>query len=239
MVKHMHNARILLLLLLVCCLEGCSKPEKSPVEATAEKQQSVAASRPDQAQDSGGEPFKNTPPRITALQLETDKVRCGVDIRIIPEAEDANSDLVQFRYRWFINDSEIAHDLDTLAGDQFRKGDRVSVRVQPFDAESAGPIFCSEEIVIPNAPPRFVSTPPTRFRAALYTYRASAEDPDNEPLTYSLVQGPAGMEINSSTGQVSWNIRQEDAGLHPVIIEVQDQDGMKARQEWQLEISIE
>lgn len=239
MVKPMVRQRILLLLLAVICFSGCNGPEKPPVAAPANEPKAGVAPPVGKSQASATGQSNNTPPVITALLLENPSIHRGVDIKVNPEAIDPDGDLVQFRYRWFINDSEIPHDFATLAGDQFHKADRISVRVQPFDAESDGPFFYSEVFVIPNAPPRFTTTPPTRFKASFYSYQAKAEDPDNEPLIYRLIQGPAGMEIDSMTGQVSWNISKENAGMHTVSIEVQDQEGMKSRQEWQLDISIE
>ena len=235
----MVKQRIILLLLAVICFSGCNDPEKPPVKVTAEKPKAGVALPVGKSKAFAPGPSQNSPPAITALLLANPRIHRGVDIRIIPEAVDADGDLVQFRYRWFNNDQELFHDSDTLAGDQFHKADRISVRVQPFDTESDGPLFYSEEFIIPNAPPRFVTTPPTRFKASFYSYEAQAEDPDNDPLTYHLIQGPAGMEIDRMTGQVSWNVSQEAVGMHTVIIEVQDQEGMKSRQEWQLDISIE
>ena len=40
--------------------------------------------------------------------------------------------------------------------------------------------------------------------AAPYSYDVQAIDPDNDLLTYSLVNNPAGMTINPSTGLISW-----------------------------------
>ncbi|AFY50369.1 RHS repeat-associated core domain protein [Nostoc sp. PCC 7524] len=57
----------------------------------------------------------------------------------------------------------------------------------------------------PNRPPIFISTPVVD--AAInqpYKYDADAVDPDQDPLTYSLVLGPDGMKVNPTTGLVEW-----------------------------------
>jgi aspartate 1-decarboxylase len=57
----------------------------------------------------------------------------------------------------------------------------------------------------PNRPPIFISTPITSANINRnYTYQAIAQDPDFDPLTYSLVNAPVGMTIDETTGQISW-----------------------------------
>ena len=55
-----------------------------------------------------------------------------------------------------------------------------------------------------NGPPVIVSTPPEQAAPGrTYRYQAEAVDPDGDPLTWSLDQGPAGMAIDAD-GQVTW-----------------------------------
>ncbi len=59
--------------------------------------------------------------------------------------------------------------------------------------------------VIGNRPPRIVSPPVTKaFLGQDYTYDVEAIDPDNDPLTYLLIDGPAGMTISADTGEITW-----------------------------------
>ena len=56
--------------------------------------------------------------------------------------------------------------------------------------------------------PVFTSTPVTTAGAGKnYSYDATATDADGDPLTYSLLEGPSGMTINPTTGQVSLGAR--------------------------------
>lgn len=63
-------------------------------------------------------------------------------------------------------------------------------------------------LTTPNTMPTISSTPPTTVTAIgqYYTYAFNASDPDNNPLTFSLLQFPQGMTINSSTGLIEWLI---------------------------------
>jgi hypothetical protein len=72
-----------------------------------------------------------------------------------------------------------------------------------------------------------VLTPPpnaTIDELALYTATATATDPDDppQPLTFSLVSGPAGLTV-SPTGQVSWTPTEaQGPGVYSVAIAVSD-----------------
>ena len=48
-----------------------------------------------------------------------------------------------------------------------------------------------------------------------YSYQATAFDPDGDKLTFSLLEGPSGMIINSSTGLVTWTAPGGGGGLRP------------------------
>jgi len=57
----------------------------------------------------------------------------------------------------------------------------------------------------PNRPPIFTSTPEVdAWINQLYQYDADAIDPDQDPLTYSLILGPEGMSIHPDSGEVEW-----------------------------------
>ena len=56
-----------------------------------------------------------------------------------------------------------------------------------------------------NKWPIFTSTPVINAtNGQLYTYDADAVDPDNDPVTYTLVQSPVNMTIDTSTGIIMW-----------------------------------
>ncbi|WP_013334653.1 putative Ig domain-containing protein [Gloeothece verrucosa] len=57
----------------------------------------------------------------------------------------------------------------------------------------------------PNRPPIFTSIPVVdAYIKQLYQYDANAIDPDQDPLTYSLIIGPNGMTVHPDTGLVEW-----------------------------------
>ena len=64
-----------------------------------------------------------------------------------------------------------------------------------------------------NRPPQFTSAP--KLEAIVgnsYVYDATASDPENDPLTFSLLSGPSGMTVDASTGTVTWSPASSDVG---------------------------
>ncbi len=58
-----------------------------------------------------------------------------------------------------------------------------------------------------------------------YKYQVQAVDADNEPLVYSLLTAPEGMQINSATGLITWNPGISQVGPHDVVVKVADPRG--------------
>lgn len=64
----------------------------------------------------------------------------------------------------------------------------------------------------------------------VYVYQIQARDSDGDALTYSLIQGPAGMTINSNSGELRWTPAPNQIGSFLVVIEVRDGRGGSFRQ---------
>lgn len=74
-----------------------------------------------------------------------------------------------------------------------------------------------------NNAPYFVSIPEVNAKVGEdYNYQANAQDVDTDILTYSLVELPYGMTIDSSTGLVTWIPDHDQKGENRVTIVVSD-----------------
>lgn len=58
-----------------------------------------------------------------------------------------------------------------------------------------------------------------------YAYPATAEDPDDDPLTFSLVEAPLGMTVGAETGVISWDVTSQALGNHDITLQVDDGRG--------------
>jgi hypothetical protein len=179
----------------------------------------------------------NSPPTVTSVPFSPKHIYAGVDITVSPVGSDPDGDAVGFRYHWTINDKEVSEDTPVLKGSLFKRGDKINLIVVPYDEDGEGEPFVSQNMVIPNGPPRIVSDPP-EFHGGTYTYQVIAEDPDGDPLTYSLASAPEGMTIDSRTGKISWSINEKSAGTHVVEVIAQDAGGLKASQKYSLTMTV-
>jgi RHS repeat-associated protein len=112
----------------------------------------------------------------------------------------------------------------------------VSVRVQDLMGLSQTQNF-QIQVTNPNRQPTISSTPPTSgLVGATYSYLPVASDPDpGDVLTWSLVSGPAGATVNSSTGALLFS--PVAAGPYLFTIEVMDQLGAFHRQSFTVNVS--
>jgi putative Ig domain-containing protein len=180
----------------------------------------------------------NSPPSILSVPFSPPDIHAGVDITVKPVGYDPDGDDVGFIYKWSVNGNEVQNDSPVLTADHFKRGDKVSLTVIPYDRNGKGTPFVSTNLVIPNGAPRILSSPPQEMHGDIYTYPVVAEDPDGDPLTFSLVTAPEGMTIDSHTGEIKWPITEKSSGDHVVEIAVEDPAGMKTTQTYTLTISL-
>ena len=69
-----------------------------------------------------------------------------------------------------------------------------------------------------------------------YAYTVRAEDPENEPLTYSLDTSPQGMSIDPETGLIQWTPNIEQTGNNSVTVKVQDLQGAFVNQSFTVDV---
>ncbi len=71
----------------------------------------------------------------------------------------------------------------------------------------------------------------------LYQYTVTATDPDGDPVSFDLSNGPGGMILNSSTGQIVWAPTSDQIGTNGVTIQVSDGRGGIATQTFQIGVA--
>ncbi|MGK7884827.1 MAG: putative Ig domain-containing protein, partial [Crocosphaera sp.] len=69
-----------------------------------------------------------------------------------------------------------------------------------------------------------------------YLYDVNALDPDEDLLTYTLVESPSEMTIDSNTGQINWQPTTQQIGNHQITVEVTDGRGGIDNQTFVLEV---
>jgi hypothetical protein len=193
-----------------------------------------------------GEPFVsspvrilNMPPVIEQLWIEPRTAYATESLKAFVKGSDKDGDPVYYLFQWEKNGTLLSHATsETLERGQFKKGDTITVTATPDDREILGIPKKSEPLVILNNPPLILSSPPVRVEGNIYTYLVKAQDPDGDPVTFTLKLGPKGMEMDKATGRIRWEVKKEDKGTHSIEIEAVDQDGAKSIQRYTLGVDI-
>jgi hypothetical protein len=194
-----------------------------------------ASSEPSAAisEESGTENPGKIPPKVISVSYSPSLFHSGIDLQLRPEVDHPAVDDVRFRYLWIINGEPFPWENEAvLSGDRFKKGDHLAVEVVPYTWECEGSSFRTKEIVVPNAPPRIVSTPPELFLEKPYFYQVEALDPDDDELTFALAASPQGMVIDPHSGKISWKTVSSATGMQQVRIVARDGEGAEAVQKF-------
>jgi hypothetical protein len=83
-----------------------------------------------------------------------------------------------------------------------------------------------------------ISSPSNKTDGNTYTYQVKADDPDGDPIIFSLKTAPKGMEIDKETGLMKWEIRKGDQGTQSIEIEASDNEGAKSFQRYTLSVEV-
>jgi RHS repeat-associated protein len=116
------------------------------------------------------------------------------------------------------------------------RADRFTYRAAD-DTVSSAPATVHVDLQPANVAPEIVSTPRrTATVGFLYLHQVRAADLDADPLSFALVDGPAGMTIDAVTGVLRWEPGSGDVGDHPVAVRVTDDDGFSGYQAFTLTV---
>lgn len=171
----------------------------------------------------------NRAPRLVGLRIDPPgQVRAGRDIVAFPLAEDRDDDSIEFEFTWTVNGRTLSDSEAVLSTAHLRRGDAISVSVTASDGYDRSPSLSSPPIQLVNAPPWVAHEPIVSSLEGSFRHTVRAEDPDGDRLRYRLETGPEGMGVEPLLGVVAWTPTHDQAGVHPVRIEIVDGHGGNA-----------
>ena len=167
----------------------------------------------------------NALPLVTDVRLEPQAPTTGSTVRALATAQDPDGDPLTIRYRWYVDDAEVPGEGNSLTLKGIRKGSWVHVAATPNDGIADGAWKYSPIYQVVNAPPVVKSQAPTSMPLSrILTHAIVAEDPDGDPLTYTLVSGPSGCSLSGAT--LTWQVAESDLGkTSEIVVRIADDDG--------------
>ncbi|MGI9533357.1 MAG: Ig domain-containing protein [Thermodesulfobacteriota bacterium] len=179
-------------------------------------------------------------PKIKTIIVETVSNNIKDGFRAVITAENREGGNIDYIYQWKLNEADIVGATEEILQwtDNFKKGDKITLEVIPFDENAQG-IWRSEgSFFIPNSPPSITSQPSGVVSNGKFSYNVEATDPDGDKLTYSLKDAPEGMNI-SDKGEITWQYSSENVGDYNIVIVVNDGDGGEINQEMSIKIEAQ
>jgi hypothetical protein len=177
----------------------------------------------------------NALPRVAGAELSDLSPATGGLLVATASSQDPDGDAIRLIFRWRINGKVVQEgENPELRLSTAKKGDEVYCEVVPNDGEATGPTLATQIVAVRNRPPIIRSTPPSGVGpGGIYSYRLMADDPDGDPLGFTMTEGPKGASFDEGTFQ--WAPPAGFQGTVPVVLRVSDGAGGEARQEFVLQ----
>jgi len=162
--------------------------------------------------------IKNAPPEIISARIVPGGSEKGGTLSVEASASDIDGDGVTLAYEWTKNGEPAGSGNHIQV--PLKRGDKVRVKITPFDGEAYGREKTLEN-EIGNMPPIITYDKKFSFDGSVWASQIKATDPDGDPLTYALKDAPQGMTITQN-GLITWRVPPDFRGKQPATVSVTD-----------------
>lgn len=177
--------------------------------------------------------IKNSPARISSLEISPTDPKHGMDISINANFADADGDDVILLTKWFVDEKEVS-DSEVLSGDKIKAADKVYAIVIPFDGTDEGEPINTGFVLVQNSPPEFISPPPS-IQGNAMDYEIEVRDGDEDNFTLTLEEGPPGMSLENN--RLIWKVEKQQRDTSFVIkLKARDERGGETFNSFSLDI---
>lgn len=139
---------------------------------------------------------------LDSLRIEPSPLTSGLEqVRALPFVAGVPLDQIRFVYKWTL-DGKVLNDTGaSVSVPPLKVGQKLVVEAAPVLGTKKGNPFRMMATVV-GAPPVIRAISFVRQDEGFYVYRVEAEDPGQEPLSYSLVKAVPGASLDSRTGEL-------------------------------------
>jgi len=180
-----------------------------------------------------GEPFKTNaitvggiPPRILSLKITPESLFVTTpQVTVSAIVEDPDMDTVKIFCHWLVNDAVIPDTSNFLNLKSFslKKNDIITASAVAYDDVSGSEPFPFELHIANSAPVISTRDDSVKCKPESLYYPVPISDPDNDPLTFELLEAPEGVSIDRRNGTIYGNAG--DARRIEVMVRATDPDG--------------
>jgi hypothetical protein len=116
----------------------------------------------------------------------------------------------------------------------FKRGDFVELDVIPNEGGMR-----SNSVFVGNAPPTVQLKNQQIDGHGTYTAQLEAADPESDPVTLILKNGPPGMELDQTSRAIRWKVPSDAKGVYGIEVSAMDPQGDESMLSFQVKIGWE
>ena len=147
------------------------------------------------------------------------------------EFDDNDNDKVDINVNWY-KDNKLVKNDKSIALNELGNAKSLYAKIIPFDGYDSGGAYKTAEYSVVNASPIITSTPNMHMDGNTFTYNVIAEDPENDHISFSLIDPPEGANIDPSTGILTYIVPDNFKGDIIFKIKVDDNYGNSTTQQF-------
>lgn len=169
----------------------------------------------------------NSPPKIIGVKLEPEAIVSSTgEMRIIAEGVDPDADSLSYFCYWRINDGNRLPDSSTtlrLHDLGLEKGMILTSELYAYDGDTVSSSYVLE-IEITNSPPMLSAEQESiPYSPDSIVYALPIIDPDGDNLSYELIEAPAGLRIDQTSGIVHGSVTETEP--FEILVRATDTEG--------------
>lgn len=219
------------LLLLLACVEKPDGPPPPPNQPST-----VDTAGGLEAVEGAAVDGVDRPPRIQELRVLPEALVGTKPARAEFKVFDPEDGFISEDLRWSVNGKEVPGATgQALAPTHFKRGDLVEVTLTVSDGAHEV-VLVSAPRIVENSSPR-IEVPRSGLSGAIDGFQVQGSDPDGDPLTWSVVNGPPGLSVNDE-GVLSYAPQpvEGEGRIYEAEVRCEDEGGLFAS--WPLVIDL-